>query len=119
MSYFSRPDPAVSKQWWSTIDWVRDNIPAGTVIGVRDYGRISLFTSARIQDLAGNIDPPVSEALQNGTLREYLKNKHVEYLMIPTLEQRSDKLYQYLHKNLKLELVKEASTSAPFYKIIW
>lgn len=123
MSYISRPDPVKGAPLWSIIDWVRDNLPAGTVIGVRDYGRISLFTDARIQDLAGNIDPPVSAALQDGTLDTYLKSLHVEYLVIPSLEQRADKLYTYLHTHLKLELVKAQPKDSPItgnlYKIIW
>jgi hypothetical protein len=119
LSYISRPDPVINKEWWSAIDWIHDNIPAGTIVGVRDYGRISLFTNVRVQDLAGNIDPAVSAALQNGTLKDYLKERNVEYLFIPSLEERGDKLYQYLHKNLKLELVKKGSATQNLYKIIW
>lgn len=123
MSYISRPDPVKGAPLWTIIDWVRDNLPAGTIIGVRDYGRISLFTDAKIQDLAGNLDPPVSAALQDGTLDAYLKEKKVEYLLIPSLEQRADKLYTYLHTHLKLELVKAQAKDSPItgnlYKIIW
>lgn len=120
-SFIGRPNPELNRQFWGTIDWIRDNIPAGTVVGVRDYGRISLFTSIAVQDLAGNIDPMSPATLAAGTLDEYLKTRNVQYLFIPSLSQRDDLLYQFLHKNLDLEIVKAAPPS-PFqtlYKINW
>ncbi|MSR67339.1 phospholipid carrier-dependent glycosyltransferase [Candidatus Peribacteria bacterium] len=121
MSYISRPDPEKSAIFWGTIDWMQDNLPAGTIVGVRDYGRASLFTDVRVQDLAGNIDPEAARTLNDGTLNEYLRSRSVEYLLIPSLELRQDKLYQYLHSKLRLELVKEAPKSPTqyLYKIIW
>lgn len=120
-SYIGRPDPEKNAYFWGTIDWMRDNLPEGTIVGVRDYGRVSLFTNIRVQDLAGNIDPEAARTLNNGTLKEYLKSLRVEYLYIPTLEMRQDKLYQYLHKNLRLQLVKNApkSPTQHLYKILW
>lgn len=121
MSYISRPDPEKNAYFWSTIDWMRDHLPEGTIVGVRDYGRVSLFTNVRVQDLAGNIDPEAARTLNDGTMNEYLKSRNVEYLLIPSLEIRKDKLYQYLHKNLRLQLVKEAPKSPTqyLYKILW
>lgn len=121
MSYLGKPDPEKNAEFWGTVDWMRENLPPGTVVGVRDYGRASLFTTARIQDIAGNVDPPVVEALDNGTLKGYLKQKNVEYLLIPSLEIRQDKLYQYIHSNMNLKLV-EAAPKSPtqyLYKINW
>ena len=122
MSYIGRPDPAMNKVFWATIDWMNTPLPPGTIVGVRDYGRVSMFADVVLQDLAGNIDPPAAAALENGTLKDYLKQRNVEYLVIPTLEQRKDKLYQYLHGELHLELVPGAPQSPPaqnLYKIIW
>ncbi len=121
MSFIGTPNPELNKQFWEPIDWMRDNLPKGTVVGIRDYGRSSMFTEIAVQDLAGNIDPEAAHALKDGTLDEYLKQRNVEYLYIPSLEQRQDYLYQYLHKELRLEQVKEVQPS-PFqtlYKIIW
>ncbi len=120
MSYIGTPTEAQNTVFWGTIDWIRDNLPPDTIVGVRDYGRISMFGDVIIQDIAGNIDTHVPIALANGTLDEYLKERNVSYLYIPTLEMRSDVLYQYLHKNLRLEQVKEAplSPSQILYKII-
>ena len=124
MSYVSAPDLEKSKIFWHTIDWIRENLPPDTIIGARDYGRVSLFTDVRIQDIAGNIDPLAAEALNNGTLAEYLKKNKVEYLYIPGLEQRPDKLYQYIYTKMakNLQLVKEASKymeQPRLYKLVW
>lgn len=121
MSYLGEPDPQQNAYFWSTVDWMRDHLPAGTIVGVRDYGRVSLFTDVRVQDIAGNIDPEVVIALKDGTLDQYLKERHVEYLFIPSLELRQDALYQYLHTKMNLQLVKEAPKSPMqyLYKIIW
>lgn len=120
-SYIGRPDPGESKKFWAVIDWMRDNLPSDTIVGVRDYGRVSMFTDVRIQDLAGNIDPQVPVALKNGTLKDYLKARNVQYLFIPTLEMRNDLLYQYLHERMHLEPVAAApkGSAQVLYKIIW
>ncbi len=94
--------------------------PKDTVIGIRDYGRTALFSDMRIQDIAGNIDPAVVTALNNGTLDEYLKERNVQYLAIPSLDERQDKLYVYLHTHLHLQQVKDSSGQlVKLYKIIW
>jgi hypothetical protein len=121
MSYVGTPNPEKSQIFWGTIDWIRDNLPPDTIVGVRDYGRISMFGDVVIQDLAGNIDPEVAVALNNGTLKEYLKKLNVTYLLIPSLEMRSDVLYKYLHSALTLEQVRGAPVAPTqiLYKIIW
>ncbi len=121
LSYIGFPSEEKSKIFWATIDWMKANLPAGTIVGVRDYGRVSMFTDVLVQDLAGNIDPAAAQALNNGTLKEYLRSRNVEYLLIPTLEQRQDKLYQYLHSEMNMTLVPDAprSPGQNLYKIIW
>lgn len=121
LSYYGYPGEEKSKIFWATIDWMNENLPEGTLVGVRDYGRVSMFTKVLVQDLAGNIDPGAAQALNNGTLEEYLKSRKVEHLLIPTLEERSDKLYQYIYKEMKLQPVKDAphSPGQNLYKIIW
>lgn len=124
MGFFSNPDPVESEKFWHAIDWVKTNLPPGTIVGARDYGRISLFTDVRLQDIAGNIDPLANEALNNGTLAQYLKDKKVEYLFIPGIEQRPDKLYQYIYTKMAKNLVlqKEASKymeMTRLYKLVW
>lgn len=120
-SYIGHPDSEESKKFWAVIDWMRDNLSSDTIVGVRDYGRVSMFTDVRIQDLAGNIDPQVVVALNDGTLKDYLKERNVQYLFIPTLEMRHDKLYQYLHGQMHLEPVAAAPKGPAqiLYRIIW
>lgn len=120
-SYIGRPDPVLNEQFWAPIDWMRDHLPAGTLVGVRDYGRVSMFTDVAIQDLAGNIDPAVAVALENGTLKDYLRERKVQYLFIPAPGQRPDPLYKELHSKLSLSLAPGAP-KGPFqslYKIRW
>ena len=111
----------MNAKFWSTMDWMNEHLPKNTIVGMRDYGRASMFTDVRIQDLAGNIDPKAVFALNNGTLKEYLKKRNVEYMLIPSLEQRPDKLYQYIFSQMHLEMVKDAprSPTQNLYKIIW
>lgn len=120
-SYISRPTEAQLGPLWGTIDWMKANLPAGTAVGVRDYGRVCLFSDLPVQDIAGNIDPDAAFALNNGTLGKFLKDRNVNYLLIPDLATRKDKLYQYLHGNLKLELVKGApkSPTQNLYRVRW
>lgn len=121
MSYFGTPDPAMNAEFWATLDWMNANLPSDTIVGIRDYGRAAVFGDVRVQDIAGNIDPEAAAALRNGTLDTYLKDKNVTYLLIPTVETRSDVLYRYLHEHLTLDLVKEApqGPSANLYRIRW
>lgn len=120
-SYLSRPDPEKSKILWGTMDWMKANLPPGTAVGIRDYGRACLFTDLPVQDIAGNIDPAAAAALNDGTLGAFLKERNVNYLLIPDLETRKDKLYQYLHGNLTLRLVPGApkSPTQNLYRIVW
>jgi hypothetical protein len=121
MSYIGRPHPEKNALFWDIYDWMQNNIPAKTIVGVRDYGRISMFTDLLVQDLAGNIAPDAAFALNDGTLDTFLKDRNVEYLFIPPLEKRKDYLYQYLHTNLNLERMTDAPESAyqNLYKIVW
>jgi hypothetical protein len=88
---------------------------------VRDYGRVTLFTDLAIQDISGNIYPQAIVTLNNGTLDEYLKSRGINYLLIPSLEMRQDKLYRYLHNEMTLERVPGAPDSPTqlLYKIVW
>ena len=82
---------------------------------------VGLLGDLPVQDLAGNIDPQAPFALNNGTLDTFLKERNVNYLLIPDLATRQDKLYQYLHTHLKLELVKDApkSPTQNLYRVQW
>jgi hypothetical protein len=121
LSYISRPSAEDQQTFWGLIDWMDENLPEGTVVGVRDYGRVTLFTDLAIQDISGNIYPQAIVTLNNGTLDEYLKSRGINYLLIPSLEMRQDKLYRYLHNEMTLERVPGAPDSPTqlLYKIVW
>lgn len=94
--------------FWSSIDWIRDNIPKDAVIGVRDHGRIAYFTDRPIQDLAGIIDPAVVKYWKEGTLGTYLKGRSVSYVFLPEPQRGSSSLYQAVHDSLHLRRVADA-----------
>lgn len=121
LSYVGRPSAAAIKAQWSLIDWMKTNLPKGTVVGVRDYGRVTLFdTNLIIEDISGNIYPEAVVAMDNGTLPQYLKSRNITYLMIPSLEDRQDQLYVALHSQLHLQEVPGAPTGPGehLYKIL-
>ncbi len=121
MTFTAHPNEKQEKDGWEMIDWINKNIPKDSIIGVRDHGRVALFTERPIQDLAGNIDPIVPILARNGGLKEYLKERNVSYLLIPSLELRKDLIYQVLFRDLPLTLVKNAPISGRtfLYKIHW
>ena len=121
MSYVGRPTAENLEKYWSSIDWIREHLPAGTLVGVRDHGRFSMFTDLPTQDLAGNMDPIVPLKVRDGSLKEYLKDRGVAYLYIPTLEQRKDPIYRELHGKLILTKVpgQPENRERTLFKIEW
>lgn len=121
MSYVARSSEEDLETFWGLIDWMQANLPAGTVVGVRDYGRTTYFTDLTVQDISGNIYLDAITSLNDGTLDRYLKSRGIDYLMIPSLEMRQDKLYRYLHEEMNLELVPGApmGPTQNLYKIVW
>lgn len=123
LSLTGRPTQQQLDTYWAPYRWPQEHLPAGTVVGVRDHGRFALFTDLPVQDLAGNIDPMMPLKVKEGdkAVYDYLKSKNVQYLFIPSLEQRSDNLYTVLHRALKLQLVQGAPSTynQNLYRIIW
>lgn len=120
-SYIARASDEQLARHWRFVDWMRDNLPAGTVVGVRDHGRVSLFTDLPIQDIAGNIDPAIPGHVKDGTLRQYLKSRNVTYLLLPDPNYRKDLLYRVIFSEFVLDPV-EAVPPGPdggLYKIDW
>lgn len=123
-SFIGRPSAADEQEMLGLYDWMKENLPPNTVIGVRDHGRPALFTELPIQDLAGNIDPNVPAIIKgenpDAHLRRYFRERNVQYLHIPSLDQRSDALYQVIYRALPLTVVEEAPpTSVRLYRINW
>ena len=100
MSYVGRPTAEDLDRSWRVIDWMRTHVPPGAAIGVRDHGKVALFSGHPIQDLAGNIDPVVPVHVREHTLAPYLHSRAVEYIFIPA--GRNDLLYQEIHRSLVL-----------------
>jgi hypothetical protein len=120
MSFSASPTPEQVTKFWKPLDWLRDNLPEGTVVGVRDHGRFAVFTGKPVQDIAGNIDPIVVQHLKQGSLPQFLQERNVTHLFIPSLEQRNDTIYQALWQ-LPLERVEAAPPDrmSQLYRIAW
>ncbi len=120
LSYIGRPTAENLHKYWDSLDWIRENIPEGTLVGVRDHGRFSMFTNLPTQDLAGNMDATAALKVRDGSLPQYLKDRGVQYLYIPTPETRNDPVYQEVRK-LKLTKVEgqPENRERTLYKIDW
>lgn len=124
LSYTGHTSQAEVDRFWAFFDWTKQHIPKGSIVGVRDNGQFALFTDLPVQDLSGVIDPTVAKDVRAGgsALAEYLKQKHVDYLWIPSPEERQDTLYQLLRDHLRLQLVPGAPASvyeSHLYRIHW
>jgi hypothetical protein len=125
LSFIGRPSAENIKAFMGPSDWIKENIPPGTIVGVRDYGRFTIFTELPVQDLAGNIDPAMTNFTKNNDgegMKEYLRSRNVQYLYIPSLDVRADQVYQLLHAHLPLEMVvMEEFPDSPtkLYRINW
>ncbi len=124
MSMIARPSATQIDAWQKPVEWVKAHLPKASILGVRDHGRIALFSELPIQDLAGNIDPNVPKMIKKpngGTLlREYFKTRHVTHLFLIPPTVRNDFIYQVIYKAFTLKKIPEASTdTAVLYQIVW
>jgi hypothetical protein len=76
-------DREVVEEWWAFLDRVRLELPAGTVIAAKDFGRLAYFTGLQIVDLAGITDPRVRPSRQEGELPRYLQSRGVTFVLAP------------------------------------
>lgn len=124
MSLDARPTQAQIDTQWKPMDWMREHLPKGSILGVRDHGRIALFTELPIQDIAGNIDPNVPAILKKpdagAKLLAYFRDRHVSHLLLLNKGLRSDAIYQVIYASFPLEAIPEGSSSgATLYRIAW
>ena len=76
-------DEEVNGIFWPVTEWISQNLPDGAVIAVKDHGKITYFTQVQVVDLAGIIDPSLVSHVKEGTMRAYLEERDVEYILIP------------------------------------
>jgi hypothetical protein len=124
MSFVARPTAAQINAVWGPMDWMREHLPAGSIVGVRDHGRIALFTELPIQDIAGNIDPTVPAILNKPdagvNLLKYFHDRHVSHLLLLNKGTRDDKIYQVIYESFPLEALSNgASSGSTLYRIAW
>lgn len=123
-SFFARPSAESVAAVWKPMDWMRENLPKGSIVGVRDHGRMALFSELPIQDIAGNIDPNVPAILHQPdaakNLLAYFHERNVTHLLLLKKGVRNDKIYQVVYKSFPLEEIPAGSDSgATLYRIAW
>lgn len=124
MSILARPSAEDIADLWEPIEWIKTNVPEGSVLGIRDHGRIALFTGVPIQDIAGNIDPNIPALLKEpdagAKLKQYFRDRNVDYLFLLREGKRQDKIYVTIYDNFELEMIPEASRlDSILYRIAW
>ena len=124
MSLIAQPTPKQIHDGWQSMDWEREHLPAGSILGIRDHGRTALFTELPIQDIAGNIDPNVPAILKKPDaaqkLLAYFHDRHVSHLMLLNKGTRNDRIYQVIYDSFPLEALPEgSSTGVTLYRIAW
>lgn len=77
--------------------WIEQNLPSSTIAGreiaVYDIGRIGYALHGNLVDLGGLVDPKFRPYLVAGRTAEYLEQRGVQYVVLPTNPQASDAGY--------------------------
>jgi hypothetical protein len=66
----------------SSGEWMRDNLPPGTVIAVFDVGAIKYFSGLPVVDIAGLTDNEALKYVLAGNILPYMKEHNAEYFAI-------------------------------------
>lgn len=109
MTVFGQRDVEKQDRFWSAIGWV-GGLPDGTVIGLRDHGRMAFFGDKPVQDLAGILDGDVLAARDAASLGAYLLQRNMGYVFLPEPSPGKTTIYQRIHEGLRLERVANAPT---------
>lgn len=67
--------------------WLNEHLPPGTAVASFDIGAIAYFGGVRVIDLGGLIDPGFVPYLTSGRASEYLRQRHVNWLVLSAGEQ--------------------------------
>ena len=77
--------------------WIQQNLPAEAVtdsqIAVFDIGRIGYALDGRLVDLGGLVDPKFRPYMVQGRTPQYLQQRGVQYVVLPTGPEASDAGY--------------------------
>jgi hypothetical protein len=65
--------------------WINDHVPQDAIIATHDIGIIGYFTERQMVDLAGLVTPEIVPIMHDPQkLADYLRTKHVSYLILYT-----------------------------------
>jgi hypothetical protein len=69
-------------------EWMRQNLPPTDRVAAFDIGRVSYEWGGQVVDLGGLVDPSYYHYLIKGNVPRYLTEKHIEYVMLPSVGTR-------------------------------
>lgn len=79
---FAKDVAVIESEMVETARWVKDNLPADSVLAVHDIGAIGYFTDHKIVDLAGLISPEVIPFIRDEkAIAEFLDEEKADYLI--------------------------------------
>lgn len=64
--------------------WMLQNLPSDADVAAFDIGRISYTWDRHLLDLGGLVDPSYVPYLTSGRIPEYLREHHVDYVVLPS-----------------------------------
>ena len=90
--------------------WIIQNLPPNPPIAAFDIGRISYDLGRGILDLGGLVDPDYVPYLTSGRIPEYLEQRHVQYVVLPS---KAADEFGFTH-NPTLKMKKLAEFCSPY-----
>ncbi len=81
-------------------EWMNHNVPPTAVFAAFDIGRVSYDWKGETIDLGGLVDPNYVHYLQTGHVGDYLRQRHVQYVMLPSRGTEDMGLQNILGKKL-------------------
>lgn len=104
MGLFGQTNVEKQDTFWGAIDWAKSQDDSA-VIALRDHGRMAYFSDRTIQDIAGILDSDVFAQRADGTLAEYLTERHVTLTFLPDPSPGAHNVYEEMHEQLRLERI--------------
>ena len=65
--------------------WMNGNISHSATFAAFDIGRVSYDWTGDVIDLGGLVDPTYVHYLQEGRVGDYLRERHIEYVLLPNV----------------------------------
>lgn len=95
--------------------WMQANLPPSTRVAAFDIGRVSYDWSGQIVDLGGLVDPSYYHYLVHGQVPQYLRDNHIQYVMLPGVGTRD---MGFINHD-GMEVVFQRCSDTPEWMLAW